>query len=31
MGRVTSYRFEYALIAAVALISVLGFWDICFG
>lgn len=31
MGRVTSYRFEYALIAAVALISVLGFWDIYVG
>jgi hypothetical protein len=31
MGRVTSYRFEYALIAAVALISVLGFWDIYAG
>ena len=31
MGRVTSYRFEYALIAAVALMSVLGFWDIYVG
>lgn len=31
MGRVTSYRLEYALIAAVALISVLGFWDIYAG
>lgn len=31
MGRVRSYRFEYALIAAVALISILGFWDIYAG
>ena len=31
MGRVTSYRYEYALIAAVALISVLGFWTIYVG
>ena len=31
MGRVVSYPFEYALIAAVALISVLGFWDIYVG
>ena len=31
MGRVTSYQFEFALIATVALISVLGFWDIYVG
>jgi hypothetical protein len=31
MGRFTSYRFEYVLIAAVALISLLGFWDIYVG
>lgn len=31
MGRVTSYRLEYSLIAAVALISVLGFWDVYAG
>jgi hypothetical protein len=31
MGRVKSYRFEYALIAAVALISILGFWDVYAG
>lgn len=31
MERVYSYRFEYALIAGVALISVLGFWTIYVG
>ena len=31
MGRAGNYRFEFGLIAAVVLISVLGFWEIYFG